>query len=303
MNPVVLNQEEILKKVAAVPFWWHSIQLTPEIVTPGHKTPDLLEKELASLKIPPLSGKAVLDIGAWDGFYSLMAERMGAEKIVALDHYVWSIDWKEAWEQVEESKRTGKILSHWESLQRVWKPESLPGKKGFNTVTEILQSKVESIVADFMTADLNALGQFDVVFFLGVLYHMQNPLESLKKLSQVTKELAIIETEAIALPGFENYALAEFYETDELNGDPSNWWAPNLKALSGMCRAAGFSRIEPTLIPPPFGDLPHPYDPPPPPSTKSLIKKLIKRLIGRDIEPPPVKIQPMHYRAIVHAWK
>jgi len=42
----------------------------------------------------------------------------------------------------------------------------------------------------------------------------------------------------------ERYEICEFYSSNQLNADPSNWWAPNLKALVGMCRAAGFSRIE-----------------------------------------------------------
>ena len=41
---------------------------------------------------------------------------------------------------------------------------------------ELEEDSVEAVVADFMETDLSALGAFDVVFYLGVLYHMQHPL-------------------------------------------------------------------------------------------------------------------------------
>ena len=44
------------------------------------------------IDLPDLAGKTVLDIGAWDGYYSFQAERLGASGVVALDHYVWGVD-------------------------------------------------------------------------------------------------------------------------------------------------------------------------------------------------------------------
>ena len=92
--------------------------------------------------------------------------------------------------------------------------------------------------------DLQPLGSFDVVFFLGVLYHMENPLASLRRVASLSNGVAIIETHAIAVPGYEHLELCEFYSSAELGGDVSNWWEPNVKALEGMCRAAGFARVE-----------------------------------------------------------
>ena len=60
----------------------------------------------------------------------------------------------------------------------------------------------------------------------------------------MTGELAVVETAAVTLPGYEHAAVCEFYESNELNFDVSNWWAPNVKALEGLCRAAGFRRVE-----------------------------------------------------------
>jgi tRNA (mo5U34)-methyltransferase len=115
---------------------------------------------------------------------------------------------------------------------------------GFDIARVALKSRVEARAADFMEMDLRALGQFDVVLYLGVLYHMKHPLLSLQRLAAITRELAIIETEAIFIPGRQESAICEFYESTELNDDPSNWWAPNRKALACLCRAAGFRQVE-----------------------------------------------------------
>src|SRR5215217_1631087 len=69
---------ELHRQAQALPFWWHSIDLGLGVVTPGGKSPEFLAGELESLHLPSLHGKSVLDIGAWDGFYSFAAEQRGA---------------------------------------------------------------------------------------------------------------------------------------------------------------------------------------------------------------------------------
>jgi hypothetical protein len=63
-------------RVAGIPYWCHSIDLGCGVVTPGIKTPEYQAKELESLHLPDLRGKSVLDIGAWDGFYSFPLVRI-----------------------------------------------------------------------------------------------------------------------------------------------------------------------------------------------------------------------------------
>jgi hypothetical protein len=108
----------------------------------------------------------------------------------------------------------------------------------------IKESNVEQVVGDFMKMDLMDVGQHDITFFLGVLYHLHDPFGSLKRLAMVTRELAIIETASIYLPNHDDVALMEFYEKDELGGDVNNWFAPNLTALVKMIRAAGFREVK-----------------------------------------------------------
>jgi tRNA (mo5U34)-methyltransferase len=195
---------------ASVPYWFHSIDLGHGVTTPGEKSAEHLRRELEQLRLPDLHGKTFLDVGAWDGYFSFAAERLGADRVVALDPYAWP-------------------HAH---------------ERGFQVARAALASKVESVVADFMTVDLEELGSFDVVLFAGVLYHLEDPLGALRRLAAITRGLAVIETEAIAARGFEGRALCEFYEGGQLNNDPTNWWAPNAKGLEDLCRAAGFAAVE-----------------------------------------------------------
>jgi tRNA (mo5U34)-methyltransferase len=237
-----LTVEQVLSEC---PEWFHSIQLSPTVVTPGRAAPEALKRQLQSLRLPDLHGKSVLDVGAYDGYYSFAAERLGAARVVALDHYVWSADMAAYTRDWRESNRTGEPLpSPHESVH--WRPDELPGRKPFDLARKILGSKVEPVVGDFMTTDAKSLGQFDVVFFLGVLYHLEDLLVAMKKLRNFTAPggLLVVETEAMEVLGSGRRALCEFFPGQELNNDASNWWSPNAAALEGLCRAAGFSEAK-----------------------------------------------------------
>jgi len=231
-------------RVAEVPYWFHSIDLGGGVVTPGLKSSAWLAAEFANLGLSDLSGKSVLDVGSWDGYYAFAAERLGAERVVALDHYAWSSDLG-AWEDYRRAcVERGRPVQPAHTLPEVWHPETLPGRRGFDVAHAALESKVEVVVADLMDCDLEQLGSFDVVLYLGLLYHMKHPLLALERVAQVTRGTAIIETQAESFRTSERTALTRFYEGDELNHDPSNWWTFNEAALLSMCRAAGFGSAE-----------------------------------------------------------
>lgn len=264
------QRKEIRRRVEAVPFWWHSIDVRG-VTTPGVKTPPELKRELAGVDLPDLRGKSVLDIGGWDGFYAFEAERAGAARVAVIDHYMWSLDLPGMVAYWERCKSEGVPPRPYHETE-YWHPDTTPGKAGFDTARELRGSSVEAIVDDFMTTDLDALGQWDVVLYLGVLYHMENPMLALRRLSQVTRERAIVETEAAVIPGSEHQALWRFFPGAELNADISNWWAPNMAGLAGALPAAGFSGVEVKRGP----------------SPEQLSAE------GPD---------PLHYRAVVHALK
>jgi tRNA (mo5U34)-methyltransferase len=246
MSMIRERAEEILR---ACPEWYHSIELAPGIVTPGRRSTDQIQQQLLAMRLPDLHGKSVLDIGAYDGAFSFAVERLGAARVTALDHYVWSTDMAGYMNDWRESNRTGAPLPA-PHESRHWHPDELPGRRPFDSARELLDSKVEPVVGDFMTMDLADLGQFDVVLFMGVLYHMQEPLSAMKRVASLTAPggLAVIETAAVELQlqGLEDRPFFEFLPGQESNNDPTNWWIPNAKAIEGLCSAAGFR--EATMI-------------------------------------------------------
>ena len=236
------------KLVDGIRPWHHSIDLGDGVVTPGGKTLHHHHDELLRMKLPDLSGKSVLDIGAWDGYYTFMAEGAGASRVVALDHYAWSVDFAKAAEYIARQQAAGDPIGAFHTRPDLWDPVGLPGKRGFDLAYRALNSRAEVVVDDFMTMDLEALGTFDVVLFLGVIYHLEEPLRALRRLRRVTRSLAVLETEAVALP--DDRPLWQFVDATQLNNDPTIWWVPTAAGLVAMCRAAGFSRVAVTAGPP-----------------------------------------------------
>jgi len=222
--------------------WFHSIDLGEGQPTAGTKSAATLEVEAGLLQLPEtLGGLHVLDIGAWDGYFSFEMERRGAASVTALDHYVWSTDHARFREYHAKASAAGEPLLPPDEIPGVWDPVNLPGRAGFDRARAALNSRVRPVVGDFMTMDLDALGEFDIVLFLGVLYHLKDPFTALTRLRRVTRGLAVIETAAAVVPGWADQRLWMFVEGSELDQDPSNWWAPTSAGLAAMCRAAGFS--------------------------------------------------------------
>lgn len=195
--------------------WYHTIDLGGGVVTPGV---DDTPQRLARLDLPAsLAGLSVLDIGAWDGFFSFECERRGAARVVAADHYSWS-------------------ASGWGT------------KQGFQLARQALGSKVEDVDLDVMDLSAERIGTFDLVLFLGVLYHLRHPLLALERVASVTGGTLILET-VVDMVGVGRPAAA-FYPDRELNNDPTNWWGPNPAAVHGMLGAAGFSAVRTVTEPP-----------------------------------------------------
>jgi tRNA (mo5U34)-methyltransferase len=213
---VPINRDELRERVNALR-WYHTIDLGQGLVTRGiDNTPE----RLARVRFPEsLSGRSVLDIGAWDGFFSFEAERRHASRVVAADYYAWhGVGW-------------GTGL----------------GKAAFQLAREALGSRVEDVDLDVMDLSRERVGTFNVVLFLGVLYHLPNPLLALERVASVTEDLLILET-VVDMVGV-NRPAAAFYPGRELSGDPTNWWGPNHAAVEGMLHSVGFARVD--VITPP----------------------------------------------------
>jgi tRNA (mo5U34)-methyltransferase len=205
-----------LEERVASQFWWHSIDLGNGIVTPGHKDRRRMAIEFANTfgKLD-LSGRSVLDIGAWTGGFSVEAARRGANRVVALDHYSWNAP-------------------------------QFRGREAFDLVNEITGLGIEAVDVDLDAPQLSLehLGPFDVVLFLGVFYHLHDPIAGLREAAALAREALVVET-LIERPLNPRPSMV-FYPGAERGGDPTNWWGPNTACILELLRQAGFRRVEVT---------------------------------------------------------
>ncbi len=239
------TESEIRKALSPQPIW-HSMDLGRDLFIQGQAKDSVrLARELLEMDFPDMSDKTVLDIGAWGGFFSFEAERRGAYRVRAVDFYSWVTDFQKLHLWSECMKKEGKTPNHYSPPEdEVYDFRNLPGRKPFDLQRELTDSKVEPIVCDFMDINPCTFGKSDVVLFLGVLYHMRDPFGGMRKIYELTNEVAIIETHALYCPEREELPLWEFYSADQINHDSTTWWAPNVQGLVDMAYAAGFSRVE-----------------------------------------------------------
>lgn len=185
-------------------FTWHQRwELAPGIHTPG---PNDIGWLLHVIGFPDdLTGKSVLDIGATNAAGAFEAERRGASSVVAVD-----------------------VLP--------------PTHYGFTALAELLESDTKFVRASVYGLSSMLEERFDVVLFLGVLYHLRHPLLALDEVRAVTRGEMLLETAVSdgAFPDVRDRPLAAFYRGDELGGDPSNWFAPSTRALLDWCSSCGF---------------------------------------------------------------
>lgn len=209
-SQIVKSLEEGLKKVKGD---WHSpIDFGNGVVTKGRWTQRRFARRLRLMQIPEdLTNMRVLDIGAWDGFFSFECERRGAE--------VLSID---IWDKSEFER--------------------------FLFAREKLNSKVQYMRLDVHELDPRKVGTFDMVFCAGVLYHLRFPLMALERIRSVTKGFLILETVAM-IPFFHgNFAMIGFFPGDvEAIKSGRDWGicgAATLPWLIEALHSAGFARVE-----------------------------------------------------------
>jgi tRNA (mo5U34)-methyltransferase len=191
--------------------FFHSFDLRDGDILRGSGDFKVLHNRATQILAGQTQGKSVLDIGAWDGFFSFEAERLGAKRVLATDHFCWSG----------------------------------PGwgtKDGFDLMHKHYNSEVESLDVDLLDLSPKKLGTFDIVLFLGVLYHLKDPFGGLELAAAMCNEQLIVETHADMLELDE--PVMRYYLGDSLNGDPTNFWAPNRACLTDMLHELGFATVE-----------------------------------------------------------
>lgn len=191
--------------------WHHPIDLGNGVNTKNEAhTIRRFKRRLDLMQIPEdLTGKTVLDIGAWDGYFSFEFERRGAKRVLAIDTFAWDKG----------------------------------GIDNFLFAREQLKSNVEYKRLDVYDLDPEEIGKFDIVFFAGVLYHLKKPLIALEKIRSVTNELLICETHAMVPFTHEKYPIISFFPGDEIADRPWKICAyPTLEWLRCAFEAAGFKK-------------------------------------------------------------
>jgi tRNA (mo5U34)-methyltransferase len=190
--------------------WWHSFELPDGTRIEGVCDLEGLRDRIGQFPIPDdLRGKRVLDIGTWDGWFAFEMERRGAD-VVAID----------CWDNPL-----------------------------FHEIHARLGSHVDYRQMDMYDLTPETVGRFDIVLFMGVLYHLKHPLLALERVCALTTELAAIDSFVLReehRPGddVERRPVMEFYETSEMGGQTDNWVGPSIECLMALCRTAGFARVE-----------------------------------------------------------
>jgi len=211
--------------------WFHSIPLGNGYVTKGKDRTGVKLDALDELGLPrDMSSKRVLDIGAWDGFFTFEAERRGAAEVVALDH-------------VEKSVTRFEIAARALGSTAQWKVQNL------------------------YHLDSEEIGRFDIVLCLGVIYHLRHILLGLDRVRSVMNvgadlflETASIDAHVLqnagnfgplgqAAPKINTTPLMQLYPGKELGGDPTNVFAPNLAGLNGLLHASEFEVVKSVAAP------------------------------------------------------
>jgi len=207
---------DLQERVAALP-WHHSIDLGGGVVTAGNKSAALCNDEAALIfDRVDLRGRSVLDIGAWNGFFSFEAKRRGAGRVLATDSYCWS-------------------------------HPDIKGREAFEIARSALGLEIDAREIDAIELSAETVGEFDVVLYLGVFYHRYDAIESLAKAARLAKELLIVETH-LELRDVDAPAMV-FFPGRELANDPTNWWGPNEHCMKELLLGHGFNEIEMTAHP------------------------------------------------------
>ncbi len=222
----IWSPERIAERAQALGPWFHNLDLRGVRTAPEHFLGDYPNVKWQRFRdaIPrDLAGLSVLDIGCNGGFYAMEMKRRGASRVLAVD---FDADY------LAQAR---------------------------------FAAEVEGLDIEFRQLsvyDVGALGErFDVVLFVGVLYHLRHPLLALDLIHEhVARDLLVFQTlqrGSDAVPPLD--ADYPFWTTDifedpgypklhfierSYSGDPTNWWAPNRAASEAMLRSAGFALLE-----------------------------------------------------------
>jgi tRNA (mo5U34)-methyltransferase len=219
-----LDREVIARRVDELGEWFHNLDLHGVRTAPHHflgDFPNIKWKHIAPDIPEDLSGSTVLDIGCNGGFYSLEMKRRGADRVVGVD-----------------------VDDRYLNQARF--------------AAETLGLKIEFQKRSVYDVD-QIPGQFDIVLFLGVFYHLRYPLFALDKVIKKVRRNLVFQTmirgSETSRRWEENYHFwnkdvfadpdfpCMYFVENSYANDPTNWWIPNCSAAEGMLRSSGLKIV------------------------------------------------------------
>jgi len=221
----IWTEDRIRARAAELGPWFHNMELRGVRTAPEHflgDYPRVKWQRFAHALPADLSGWSVLDIGCNAGFYSMEMKRRGAARVLGIDFD-------------DDYLAQARFAAEVEGLD-----------------IEFRQLSVY---------DVGALGErFDLVIFIGVLYHLRHPLLALDLIHEhVARDWLVFQSMQRGsndVPPLEQdydfwdtapfddpgYPRLHFIEHNYA-GDPTNWWVPNRACSEAMLRSAGFSML------------------------------------------------------------
>jgi tRNA (mo5U34)-methyltransferase len=192
----IVSLEEAKRAVDAFRPWHHKFEIYPGLETVGTYEPKLLF-DLLGLG-PEIRGKRVLDVGASNGYFSRELDRLGAE-VVAFDY---------------RDKKTA----------------------GFDVMEACYGKELQHVNGNIADIGRMALGEFDIVLCLGVIYHLPDPVRALWDLRCMCRHTFFLETYVEA---FDEKPAARYYPASSLGGDTTNFWAFNVPCVEAILSDVG----------------------------------------------------------------
>jgi len=219
----ILDANEIRRRAAALGEWFHNIDLAGVPTAPNHflgDYPAVKWRCFAQAVPQDLGGRSVLDIGCNGGFYSIEMKRRGAARVLGIDSDAGYL---------AQARFAAEV------------------------------SGLDIEFRELSVYDIGALGErFDVVLFLGVLYHLRHPLLALDLIHEHVASDCLVfqsmqrgaDTVAALQEDYDFWDMAEFDRPDwprlhfieqRYAHDETNWWVPNRACAEAMLRSAGFA--------------------------------------------------------------
>lgn len=219
---MTVQREQIVQRVQELGEWFQNLNLNGVPTAPDHflgNYPEMKWRRFASSIPEDLSGKSVLDIGCNAGFYSFEMKRRGADRVLGID-----------------------CDEHYLAQARF--------------AAKVLGQDVE--FRSLSVYDLAQLREtFDLVLFLGVIYHLRHPLLALDLIHEhAARDLLVFQSmlrgSGDVVPLQMDYEFREtavfeleefprlFFIEENYAGDDTNWWIPNRACAEAMLRSSGF---------------------------------------------------------------